>query len=66
MIPKQKNDIKGFALFVELASLGVEMFVPIAVGALFDSYSVTKPYGIITGILLGVLGVSLHIKKRLF
>ncbi|NBY03356.1 MAG: hypothetical protein EBQ87_15465 [Planctomycetes bacterium] len=66
MIPNQKKEIKGFALYVELASLGGEMFVPIALGAFFDSYSSTKPFGIISGILFGVLCVSFHIKRRLF
>ena len=33
MVPNQKNDIKGFAIYVELASLGAEMFAPIAIGA---------------------------------
>jgi len=66
MITNPKKDIKGFALFVELASLGIEMFIPIAIGAFLDSYSSTKPFGIILGIFFGVLGVSLHIKRRLF
>ena len=33
MVPSSKKDIKGFALYVELASLGVEMVAPITVGA---------------------------------
>ena len=66
MVPNYKKDIKGFAIYVELASLGVEMFVPIATGAFLDSYSSTKPYGIISGILFGILVVAFHIKKRLF
>ncbi|MCY2942672.1 MAG: hypothetical protein NTV50_13530 [Planctomycetota bacterium] len=66
MVPNRKNDIKGFAVYVELASLGVEMFAPIAIGALLDSYSSTKPFGIISGILIGVLVVTFHIKRRLF
>ncbi len=66
MVPNYKKDIKGFAIYVELASLGVEMFAPIATGAFLDSYSSTKPYGIISGILFGILVVAFHIKKRLF
>lgn len=66
MIPNPKKEIKGFAIYVELSSLGLEMFVPIAIGAFLDSYSLTKPFGIISGILLGVLSVSFHIKRRLF
>ena len=66
MVPNSKNEIKGFAIYVELASLGVEMFTPIAVGAFLDSYSSTKPFGIISGILFGVLVVTFHIKRRLF
>ena len=66
MVPNRKNEIKGFAIYVELASLGVEMFTPIAVGAFLDSYSSTKPFGIISGILVGVLVVTFHIKRRLF
>lgn len=66
MVPNHKNDIKGFGIYVELASLGAEMFAPIAIGAFLDSYSSTKPFGIISGILVGVLVVTFHIKKRLF
>ena len=66
MVPNHKKDIKGFAIYVQLASLGVEMFAPIAIGAFFDSYSSTKPFGIISGILIGVLVVTFHIKRRLF
>jgi F0F1-type ATP synthase assembly protein I len=51
---------------VELASLGAEMFAPLAIGAFLDSYSSTKPFGIISGILVGVLVVTFHIKRRLF
>ena len=63
---KQKNEIKGFALYVELASLGLEMFAPIALGACSDSFWSTKPFGVIFGIMIGVIFVSLHVKKRLF
>jgi F0F1-type ATP synthase assembly protein I len=66
MVTNHKKDIKGFAIYVELASLGVEMFAPIAIGAVLDSYSSTKPFGIISGILCGVLVVAFHIKRRLF
>lgn len=66
MTPNPKKEIKGFAIYVELASLGVEMFVPIAIGALLDSNTSTKPFGILLGIIFGVLGVSIHIKRRLF
>ena len=66
MVPNHKKDIKGFAIYVQLASLGVEMFAPIAIGAFLDSYSSTKPFGIISGILIGVLVVTFHIKRRLF
>jgi F0F1-type ATP synthase assembly protein I len=66
MVPHHKKDIEGFAIYVELASLGVEMFAPIAIGAFLDSYSSTKPFGIISGILIGVLVVTFHIKRRLF
>ena len=66
MVPNRKNDIKGFAIYVELASLGGEMFAPIAIGAFLDSYFSTKPFGIISGILFGVLVVTFHIKRRLF
>jgi F0F1-type ATP synthase assembly protein I len=66
MVPSSKKDINGFALYVELASLGVEMVAPITVGAYLDTYFSTKPIGIVSGIILGVLGVSFHIKKRLF
>ncbi|RLS26549.1 MAG: hypothetical protein DWH70_02785 [Planctomycetota bacterium] len=66
MVPNRKSDIKGFAVYVELASLGVEMFAPISIGAFFDSYSSTKPFGIISGIFFGVLVVAFHIRRRLF
>jgi|688.fasta_scaffold07174_9 F0F1-type ATP synthase assembly protein I len=66
MVPNHKNDIKAFAIYVELASLGAEMFAPLAIGAFLDSYSSTKPFGIISGILVGVLVVTFHIKRRLF
>ena len=66
MVPNHKNDIKAFAIYVELASLGAEMFAPIVIGAFLDSYSSTKPFGIISGILVGVLVVTFHIKRRLF
>jgi F0F1-type ATP synthase assembly protein I len=36
------------------------------VGAYLDTNFSTKPFGIVSGIILGVLGVSFHIKKRLF
>lgn len=66
MVPSSKKDTKGFALFVELASLGIEMVAPIAVGAYLDNYFSSKPLGILSGMIFGVLGVSFHIKKRLF
>ena len=66
MVPNRKSEITGFAIYVELASLGVEMFTPIAIGAFLDSYSSTKPFGVISGILIGVLVVTFHIKRRLF
>ena len=37
MVPNHKNNIKAFAIYVELASLGAEMFAPIVIGAFLDS-----------------------------
>ena len=60
------NDVADAFLAFGAASLGAEMFAPIAIGAFLDSYSSTKPFGIISGILIGVLVVTFHIKRRLF
>ena len=66
METKNKKDIQGFQLYVELAGLGLELAVPIGIGAWFDENFQTKPAAVLIGMFLGVATVILHIKKRLF
>ncbi|MFN6054176.1 MAG: AtpZ/AtpI family protein [Planctomycetia bacterium] len=66
METKNKKDIQGFQLYVELAGLGLELAVPIGIGAWIDENFQTKPAAVLIGMFLGVTTVILHIKKRLF
>lgn len=66
MTPNSGGNKNGFKLFLELSFLGMEMVTPIALGAFLDSYSTTKPIGIILGMIFGVACVAFHIKKRLY
>lgn len=63
---KNKKDIQGFQLYVELAGLGFELAVPIGIGAWIDENYQTKPAAVLIGMVLGISTVILHIKKRLF
>jgi F0F1-type ATP synthase assembly protein I len=51
---------------VELAGLGLELAVPIGIGAWIDENFQTKPAAVLIGMFFGVSTVILHIKKRLF
>ena len=66
METKNKKDIQGFQLYVELAGLGLELAVPLGVGAWIDESFQTKPAAVLIGMVLGISTVVIHIKKRLF
>jgi F0F1-type ATP synthase assembly protein I len=55
--PSQRETAKYFAL----AQVGLEMVVPIAVGLWLDEHLGWKPWGVVGGAVLGLVGGLLHL-----
>jgi len=62
------QDPKKLGLYFALGQVGMEMVVPIVAGLALDYYSITAPWGILAGVIIGFAGGLLHlvaIVKRL-
>jgi len=54
-------DPKEFGRWIALASVGLEMVVPIGLGYLLDRYAGCDPWGVIGGVVVGFVGGVLHL-----
>lgn len=60
-----KDNSTGFRTYIELASIGLELFIPIGLGAFLDTMWNVKPWLTLVGIVLGCTAATLHIVKRI-
>lgn len=54
-------DPKQLGRYLELSQIGLEMVVPIAIGAILDSVLEWAPWGTIVGAFLGLIGGMAHL-----
>ncbi len=52
---------KDLGRYVALGQVGMEMFVPICIGAVLDYYFGWNPWGVIVGTVLGFSGGLIHL-----
>jgi F0F1-type ATP synthase assembly protein I len=61
MAPDDPSRPSDMGFYLALAGVGVEMVVPIIVGAWLDSYYGWNPWGILVGVILGFLMSLTHL-----
>lgn len=60
MLP-ELPDRKDMRRYVALSQVGMEMVAPIVVGLVIDNYLGWKPWALITGAVLGLVGGLVHL-----
>lgn len=60
MLP-ELPDRKDMRRYVALSQVGTEMVAPIVVGMLIDNYLGWKPWALIAGAVLGLVGGLVHL-----
>jgi F0F1-type ATP synthase assembly protein I len=55
------TDPKKLARYLALSQVGLEMVVPIALGAVLDHYLNWSPWGVVIGVILGLVGGLAHL-----
>jgi membrane associated rhomboid family serine protease len=59
-VPEQPNPRREVGDYFALAQTGVEMFVPIALGAILDGRLGWTPWATVTGAVIGLVGGLTH------
>jgi F0F1-type ATP synthase assembly protein I len=54
-------DFKELGFYFALAQVGLEMVVPIGIGAALDYYLHWAPWGVVAGAVLGLMGGLIHL-----
>jgi len=60
-MPLGSPDQKNLGYYIALAQVGMEMVVPIGIGAVLDYYFKWTPWGAVTGAVFGLIGGISHL-----
>jgi F0F1-type ATP synthase assembly protein I len=60
-MPERPPNPKELGQYVTLAQIGMEMVVPAGIGLLLDYYVGCRPWGVIGGAVLGLIGGLVHL-----
>jgi F0F1-type ATP synthase assembly protein I len=60
-MPLGSPDMKSLGYYIALAQVGMEMVIPIGIGAALDYYFHWGPWGIVGGAVLGLIGGLSHL-----
>jgi F0F1-type ATP synthase assembly protein I len=60
-MPPDLPSPKELGFYFELAQVGLEMVVPVALGAALDHYLHWSPWGVVGGAVLGLVGGLAHL-----
>jgi F0F1-type ATP synthase assembly protein I len=55
------SDFRELGFYFALAQVGLEMVVPIGLGAVLDHYLHWTPWGVVTGAVLGLISGLVHL-----
>ena len=60
-MPQGSPDLKNLGYYIALAQVGLEMVVPIGIGAALDHYLKWSPWGVVGGAVFGLVGGLAHL-----
>jgi F0F1-type ATP synthase assembly protein I len=60
-MPLGSPDFKNLGYYIALAQVGMEMVIPIGIGAVLDYYLKWTPWGIVGGAVVGLIGGLSHL-----
>jgi F0F1-type ATP synthase assembly protein I len=60
-MPLGSPEIKNLGHYITLAQVGMEMVVPIGIGAALDYYLKWSPWGVVAGAVFGLVGGLTHV-----
>ena len=60
-MPRGSPDLKNLGYYVTLAQVGLEMVIPIGIGAVLDHYLKWTPWGVVGGAVFGLVGGLAHL-----
>jgi F0F1-type ATP synthase assembly protein I len=60
-MPLGSPDQKNLGHYIALAQVGMEMVIPIGIGAALDHYFKWSPWGIVGGAVFGLIGGISHL-----
>ncbi len=60
-MPLGSPDLKNLGYYITLAQVGMEMVIPIGIGAALDHYLKWGPWGVVGGAIFGLVGGLAHL-----
>jgi F0F1-type ATP synthase assembly protein I len=60
-MPLGSPDFKNLGYYITMAQAGMEMVIPIGVGAMLDYYLKWSPWGVVVGAVVGLIGGLSHL-----